>query len=65
MRNTYFPITHSILSTGALLSYVQERYDIGDASECKFFNLGLNDTYLLRTSTGKYILRVYRVGWRS
>jgi Ser/Thr protein kinase RdoA (MazF antagonist) len=30
-----------------------------------FFNYGLNDTYLLRTSTGKYILRVYRLGWRS
>ncbi len=65
MHTTYFLATHSILSASALLSYVQERYDIGDAIECKFFNFGLNDTYLLQTSTGKYILRVYRMGWRS
>lgn len=65
MDNTYFPATHSILSTGALLSYAQERYDIGEAIECTFLNYGLNDTYLLRTSSGKYILRVYRLGWRS
>lgn len=65
MRNTYFPATHSILSTGALISYVHEHYDVGDISECRFFNYGLNDTYLLQTSTGKYILRVYRLGWRS
>ncbi len=65
MPDTYFPATHSILSTSALMSYVQERYDIGDPIECKFFNLGLNDTYLLRTRSDKYILRVYRVGWRT
>lgn len=65
MQDTYFPATHSILSASALLAYAQERYDIGDAIECKFFNYGLNDTYLLRTSTGKYILRVYRTDWRS
>jgi Ser/Thr protein kinase RdoA (MazF antagonist) len=65
MRNTYFPVTHSILSASALLSYVQERYEIGDAIECQFLNYGLNDTYLLRTSSSKYILRVYRMRWRS
>jgi Ser/Thr protein kinase RdoA (MazF antagonist) len=65
MHDSYFPVTHSILSASALLTHVQQRYDIGDAIECRFLNLGLNDTYLLRTSTGKYILRVYRENWRS
>lgn len=65
MHNTYFPATHSILSTSALISYVHERYDIGAIRDCKFFRLGLNDTYLLQTCSGKYILRVYRIGWRT
>src|SRR5581483_956559 len=65
MHDAYFPATHSILSMNALLAYAQERYDIGGAITCRFLNLGLNDTYLLQTSTGKYILRVYRMGWRS
>lgn len=65
MNNSSFPVTHSILSASALLTYIQERYDIGDGIECLLLNRGLNDTYLLRTSTGKYILRVYRTGWRS
>jgi Ser/Thr protein kinase RdoA (MazF antagonist) len=65
MSDSYFPVTHSVLSASALLAYAQQQYDIGDAIECKFLNLGLNDTYLLPTSTGKYILRVYRESWRS
>jgi Ser/Thr protein kinase RdoA (MazF antagonist) len=33
--------------------------------ECRFLNLGVNDTYLVKTATGKYILRAYRAGWRT
>ncbi|HEU0003372.1 MAG TPA: phosphotransferase [Ktedonobacteraceae bacterium] len=65
MSHPYFPVSHSILSANALLTYAQERYDIGDAIECQLLNLGLNDTYFLQTSTGKYILRVYRKDWRT
>jgi len=65
MSNSYFPAIHSTLTPGALLAYTQELYHIGDAIECQLLNLGLNDTYLLRTSSGKYVLRVYRMGWRS
>lgn len=43
MSDSYFPTTHSTLSSEALLSYVQERYDIGDIIQCKFLNQGLND----------------------
>ncbi|HET9918476.1 MAG TPA: phosphotransferase [Ktedonobacteraceae bacterium] len=65
MSDSYFPTTHSTLSSEALLSYVQERYDIGDIIQCKFLNQGLNDTYLLQTIEDRYILRVYRAGWRT
>lgn len=63
--SNYFPVTHSILSTKALTADILPDYDIGTPKECKFLNRGLNDTYLVRTTTEKYILRVYRAGWRS
>jgi Ser/Thr protein kinase RdoA (MazF antagonist) len=56
---------HSLLSASALLSYAQEYYEIGNALECHLLDRGLNDTYLIRTSSGSYIVRVYRMGWRS
>jgi Ser/Thr protein kinase RdoA (MazF antagonist) len=40
-------------------------YDIGTPLECRFLQLGLNDTYLVKTRDGQYILRVCRAGWRS
>lgn len=63
--NNYFPVTHSILSAKALMAEVLPAYPIGSPIECKFLNQGLNDTYFVRTATEKYILRVYRAGWRS
>ncbi len=65
MPNSYFPATHSLLSASALLTYAQEHYEIGNAIECHLLDRGLNDTYLIPTSSGKYIVRVYRMGWRS
>jgi len=64
MSNT-FPVTHSILSTKALMADILPDYDIGTPMECKLLNRGLNDTYLVRTASENYILRVYRAGWRS
>jgi Ser/Thr protein kinase RdoA (MazF antagonist) len=63
--NNYFPVTHSTLSIKALMADVLPYYDIGTPLECRFLDPGLNDTYLVKTKTEKYILRVYRRGWRS
>ncbi|REE55369.1 Ser/Thr protein kinase RdoA (MazF antagonist) [Paenibacillus taihuensis] len=38
-----------------------ERYDLGKWDECLFWLRGLNDTYRIKTSSGYYILRVYRL----
>jgi len=65
MPNSYFPATHSLLSASALLSYAQEHYEMGRALECHLLDRGWNDTYLIRASSGNYIVRVYRTGWRS
>jgi Ser/Thr protein kinase RdoA (MazF antagonist) len=64
--STYFPATYSTLSTQALLTELLPDYDIDTPVECEFLHRGLNDTYLIKTSRqAKYILRVYRLGWRS
>ena len=57
--------SHSILCTKSLKSYAERHYDFGELSECKFLQLGLNDTYLIRTKTEKFILRAYRLNWRT
>ena len=66
IMNNYFPVTHSTLSIKALTTDILPEYDLGAIVDFRFLNLGLNDTYALKTANGeKYILRVYRAGWRS
>ena len=40
-------------------------YAIETAISCRLYKRGLNDTYLVETARDRYILRVYRRGWRS
>jgi Ser/Thr protein kinase RdoA (MazF antagonist) len=62
----HFPVSHSTLCVKALLDQVLPDYAIPAPTECKLLNLGLNDTYLVKGSgRERYILRVYRRGWRS
>ena len=65
MLQTYFPVTHSTLAADALLNIILPAYDIGAPLRCKLLQRLLNDTYLVETGQGKYILRVYRAGWRT
>ena len=59
-------VTNSMLSVDALKHIVTSSYDLGDILEIRFLNFGLNDTYLVKIATlEKFILRVYRHGWRS
>ena len=64
--NDYFPVTHSTLSTRAITTDVLPSYGLGAIIDCRFLNRGLNDTYVFKTVHGdKFILRVYRTGWRT
>ena len=56
---------HSTLDADALQTMVLTRYDLGETHWCKFWQRGLNDTYLVETAAGKFVLRVYRAGWRT
>src|SRR5690625_3289444 len=60
-----FPVIHSLLSPHALASLVERYYAVEPHVECILLNLGVNDTYLVRTTRCKYIMRVYRKGHRS
>lgn len=60
--NNLFPVTRSILSATALRETVVSEYTLADLSDCQFFRMGLNDTYVLTTSGTTYVLRIYRRG---
>jgi Ser/Thr protein kinase RdoA (MazF antagonist) len=57
VRNSLFT-DHSIES-------MVSAYPIGKIVECRFLTRGLNDTYIVRTDSNKYIFRIYRAGWRE
>lgn len=57
-------VMHSLISVDAVLEYLNY-YNIGNLIECRFLTKGLNDSYLVVTSMGKYVFRIYRNGWRS
>ncbi|WP_145152698.1 phosphotransferase [Paenibacillus xylanexedens] len=50
----------SVLNPRYLESALSNQYDMGTWEECLFWLRGLNDTYRVRTSSGIYILRIYR-----
>ncbi len=60
-----FPVTYSTLSTNALSAWLDANYSPGTVAACRFLHRGLNDTYLVEAERGRYVLRVYRAGWRT
>ena len=65
MSQAFIPVIHSIPSGEALIEVVLPHYPIGKPRSCQIYKRGLNDTYLLETEKERYILRVYRRGWRT
>jgi Ser/Thr protein kinase RdoA (MazF antagonist) len=61
----YFPVTYSLLSAAALSREVLPGYDIEQPAGVRLLYVGVNDTYLVESAAKRYILRVYRAGWRS
>ncbi|AOZ94445.1 phosphotransferase enzyme family protein [Paenibacillus crassostreae] len=59
------PVTHAIISSDALISVVEDEYEIGTVSDCHLLGSGLNDTYTVKSSIGTYILRIYKTHWRT
>jgi len=60
-----FPVTYSTLSVDALATWLEARYRLGAVTACRFLHRGLNDSYLVEAARARYVLRVYRGGWRT
>ena len=60
-----FPVTYSTLSAEALADWLEASYELGAVTACRLLHRGLNDSYLVEAARGRYVLRVYRAGWRS
>lgn len=56
---------HSILSPQALLSTIVPLYKITAPKSCKLLHQGINDSYVISSDEGKYLLRIYRKDWRT
>jgi Ser/Thr protein kinase RdoA (MazF antagonist) len=60
-----FPVVHSVLDPAALLQEVATRYDIGAPLQCILLRSWINEVYEVQTSRGRFILKVFRFGWRA
>jgi Ser/Thr protein kinase RdoA (MazF antagonist) len=60
-----FPTAHALLAPDALLAAVAAAYPLGRAVDCSLLRVSWNDTYLIRTTDGRYILRVYGKDWHT
>jgi Ser/Thr protein kinase RdoA (MazF antagonist) len=60
-----FPVVQSLLSPSALLEVVAAEYDVGRLLDCRLWIAGHADVYLVTTDRDRYVLRVYRTGWRT
>lgn len=60
-----FPVTSSILSADALLQEIAFNYSLDDLLDCQLIKRGLSDSYLIRTASESYMLRIYRPKWRT
>jgi Ser/Thr protein kinase RdoA (MazF antagonist) len=64
-RRRLFPATMTTLSGDALGRFVAADYDVGVVRACRLFSPSLTHTYLVETDGPRYMLRVYRAGWRT
>jgi Ser/Thr protein kinase RdoA (MazF antagonist) len=62
--SAHFPVSYSTLSAPALAALIEKTYSLTQAT-CSLILRGVGDTYEVNTTTGKYILRVYRPTHRS
>lgn len=69
MKNTpaplVLPVTYSLVSARALRQELLPRYGLTKAATVSLLAQGMHDTYLVAEPAAKYILRIYRAGWKT
>lgn len=61
----HFPVTNSTLSAAHLAAFVKDHYAFEGQVDCRLIRAGVNDTYLIVCKDGRFVFRVYTLGWRS
>lgn len=65
MTAELFPAIYSTLNSQAIVERILPCYNLDRVEDCRFWNRGLSDVYLVRTPAQPYILRVSHHHWRS
>ncbi|WP_221887885.1 hypothetical protein [Chitinophaga polysaccharea] len=55
----HFPVSSSHLSAPHLALFLQSQYNEANGAGCHLVKSGINDTYQVNASSGKYMFRVY------
>jgi Ser/Thr protein kinase RdoA (MazF antagonist) len=58
-----FPAQYSTLSAIALKDFIEHAYGLGQLT-CRLLTKNVSDTYILEAGESKYILKIYRHGYR-
>ena len=56
---------HTVFHKDKLFAALADAYDIGTPSCSRFVSNGLNDTYIVETNRGSFVLRIYKHNWRT
>ncbi len=60
-----FPVTTSTVSARHLGLFIQEKYGLSTATNCKLFRTGINHSYIVSDKDQQFVFRVYSLDWRS
>lgn len=53
-------ITHSVFAADGLSRVLLPEYDLSNVIECRLIQHNQNDTYLVRSDRGQFILKIYQ-----
>ena len=59
------PVTYSLVSAPALEEQLLPLYALPAGSAVSLLAQGMHDTYLVAAPAAKYVLRIYRAGWKT
>jgi Ser/Thr protein kinase RdoA (MazF antagonist) len=63
--SAFLPVAFSVIAPDSVAAVLADTYRWGPHVEAQLLWHGVNDTYLVISSSGKQVVRVYRAGWRS
>jgi len=62
---TPLPIIYSTIEAAAVGAFAIREWDLGALRGCRLLHRSLNDSYLVETAAGGFVLRLSRARWRS